>query len=293
LAGGHGTRLHPLTLGISKQLLPLYDKPMIYYPISSLMLAGIQEILVISTPGHLPLFRSLLGDGQPWGLEFSYAEQDQPRGLAEAFIIGRDHIRSEPVCLILGDNVFYGHGLPELLRSAAELQTGGLIFAYPVRDPNRYGVVSFDNDGKVTSIEEKPDNPRTNLAIPGIYFFDGEVAEIAERLTPSDRGELEITDVQKEYMTRGLLRVEILGRGFAWLDAGTHESMMQAASFIQSVQDRQGLMISCPEEIAFRMGYIDADQLYDLATKIGHNSYRDYLVRLSQGELNPAAGEAS
>lgn len=290
LAGGHGTRLHPLTLGMSKQLLPLYDKPMIYYPLSSLMLAGIREILIISTPQHLPLFRALLGDGERWGLEFKYAEQEQPRGLAEAFLIGKDHIQAEPVCLILGDNVFYGHGLPELLRSAAELERGGLVFAYPVRDPSRYGVVTFDEEGNVTSIEEKPEHPRTNLAIPGIYFFDGEVAEIADRLEPSDRGELEITDVQKTYMARGRLRVEMLGRGFAWLDAGTHESMMQAASFIQSVQERQGLMISCPEEIAFRMGYIDGDQLYELATRIGRNNYREYLIRLARGESNPAAG---
>ena len=287
LAGGHGTRLHPLTRGISKQLLPLYDKPMIYYPLSMLMLAGIQEILIISTPEDLPLFQRLLGNGSQWGLSFGYAEQGEPRGLADAFIIGRNFIGSEPVALILGDNIFYGHGLPEQLRSAAKLTEGGLVFAYPVRDPQRYGVVEFDDQGHVLSIEEKPQKPKSTFAIPGLYFFDHTVVEIAEGLKPSARGELEITDIHLEYLTRGQLSVEILGRGVAWLDSGTYESLMQASNFIQAVQDRQGLMISCPEEIAFRMGYIDRDGLKALAKEMGENDYRSYLMRLVQDDPFP------
>ncbi len=289
LAGGHGTRLHPLTRGISKQLLPLYDKPMIYYPLSMLMLAGIQEILIISTPEDLPLFERLLGDGSQWGLAFGYAEQCEPRGLADAFLIGRDFIESEPVALILGDNIFYGHGLPEQLRSAAKLTEGGLVFAYPVRDPQRYGVIEFDDQGHVLSIEEKPQKPKSTFAIPGLYFFDHTVVEIADRLKPSARGELEITDIHLEFLTRGKLSVEILGRGVAWLDSGTHESLMQASNFIQAVQDRQGLMISCPEEIAFRMGYIDRDELRALAEAMGENDYRSYLIRLVQDDPFPYA----
>ncbi len=280
LAGGRGTRLHPLTLGVSKQLLPLYDKPMVYYPLSMLMFAGIREILVISTPEHLPAFRALLKDGSQWGLRFSFAEQSQPRGLADAFLVGREFIAGEPVSLILGDNIFYGHGLPAKLRAAAQLEQGALIFAYPVRDPQRYGVVEFDEQGRVLSIEEKPQHPRSHFAIPGLYFYDAQVVGLAERLEPSARGELEITDLHQCYLEQRQLRVELLGRGVAWLDAGTHESLLQAANFIQAVQERQGLMISCPEEIAYRLGYIDAGQLRELARDIGDNGYRQYLLRL-------------
>lgn len=282
LAGGHGTRLQPLTNGVSKQLLPLYDKPMIYYPLSMFMLAGIREILIISTPEDLPLFKRLLGNGEDWGLSFSFLEQGKPRGIADALLVGREFIEDDPVALILGDNIFYGHGLPEMLRSAAQLQEGGIVFAYAVRDPQRYGVVEFDELGNVHSIEEKPQKPRSNFAIPGLYFFDNQVVEIAASLTPSARGELEITDVHLEYLRRKQLRVKVLGRGVAWLDSGTHESLMQASNFVQAVQDRQGLMISCPEEIAFRMGYIDGSQLKALAGKMGDNRYRQYLMHLSQ-----------
>jgi glucose-1-phosphate thymidylyltransferase len=283
LAGGKGTRLDPVTRGVSKQLLPLYDKPMVYYPLSMLMLAGLRDIVVISTPEHLPLYQRLLGDGSQWGLTFDYVEQVEPRGLADAFLVAEDQIRGEPVCLILGDNVFYGHGLTRELQKAAELTHGGLIFGYPVRDPKRYGVVELDRQGKVLSIQEKPSHPKSNLAIPGIYFFDGQVSAIVRTLQPSARGELEITDVHKEYLDRGELRVQLLGRGMAWLDAGTHESMMQASSFIQAVQDRQGLMISCPEEIAFRMGFINQDQLRRVVDQLGDNQYRAYLETLLQG----------
>ncbi len=287
LAGGHGTRLHPLTLGLSKQLLPLYDKPMLYYPLSMLMLAGIREILVISTPAHLPIFRAMLADGSQWGLKFSYAPQPEPRGLADAFLVGREFIQEDSVCLILGDNIFYGHGLPDELRQASSLTEGALIFAYPVRDPERYGVVDFDAHGNVLSIEEKPVRPRSHFAIPGMYFFDRQVVSIAEGLAPSARGELEITDVHLAYLQREQLRVQVLGRGYAWLDAGTHESLMQAASFVQAVQERQGLMISCPEEIAYRMGYIDAAQLQAQAETMGDNRYRAYLLRLLQEDPFP------
>jgi len=283
LAGGRGTRLHPLTRSLSKQLLPVYDKPMIYYPLSMLMLAGMREILVISTPEDLPLFRRLLGSGEDWGLRFAYAEQDQPRGLADAFRLGADFVDGEPSCLILGDNLFFGHGLPATLRRAAGLTEGAVIFAYAVRDPERYGVVSFDSEGRALSLEEKPEKPKSPYAVPGIYFYDGQVVELAAHLKPSARSELEITDLNRLYLERGQLRVELLGRGVAWLDAGTHESLMQSAAFVQTVQERQGLMISCPEEIAYRMGYIDADQLRRLAGGI-NNTYGAYLLRLLDGE---------
>ncbi len=282
LAGGHGTRLYPLTLGVSKQLLPVYDKPMIYYPLSMLMLAGIREVLVISTPEQLPLFRQLLGSGEKWGMAFSYVEQDKPRGLAEAFLLDRDFVADAPCCLILGDNIFYGHGLPAQLRSAAQLDEGALIFAYPVRDPERYGVVEFDATGRAIGIEEKPKQPRSNFAVPGLYFYDGQVGEIAANLKPSPRGELEITDLNRVYLERGALRVEQLGRGTAWLDAGTHESLLQAGMFVQALQERQGMMISCPEEIAWRMGFIDAGQLQALGVEMKNNQYGQYLLDLAQ-----------
>ncbi len=286
LAGGHGTRLYPLTFSISKQLLPVYDKPMIYYPLSMLMLAGIREILVISSPQALPLFRTLLRDGRQWGLEFHYQEQAEPRGIAEAFLLGREFIGEDNVCLILGDNIFYGHGLPEKLQAAAQLRSGGLVFAYPVRDPERYGVVEFDETGKALSIQEKPQQPRSHYAVPGIYFYDNQVVEIAANLAPSGRGELEITDVNLAYLERGQLRVEILGRGFAWLDAGTHESLLQAANFVQALQERQGMMISCPEEIAFRRGFIDREQLERLAQEMNKNRYGRYLMDVARGAMN-------
>jgi glucose-1-phosphate thymidylyltransferase len=290
LAGGRGTRLQPLTLGVSKQLLPLYDKPMVYYPLSMLMLAGIREILVISTPEDLPAFRRLLGDGRQWGLQFEFAVQAEPRGLADAFIVGREFIRREPVCLILGDNVFFGHGLPAQLRAAAALTEGAIVYAYPVRDPKRYGVVEFDGQGRAISIEEKPAQPRSHFAVPGIYFYDGQVSDIAAGLKPSARGELEITDLHRHYLERGQLKVETLGRGVAWLDAGTHESLLQAANFVQAVEDRQGLMISCPEEIAFRMGYITAADVRRLAGAMAENQYRAYLLALlDEGAWPPSA----
>lgn len=282
LAGGLGTRLHPLTLAVSKQLLPVYDKPMIYYPLSMLMLAGIREILLISTPQNLPAFRRLLGDGGQWGLSFSYGEQDEPRGLAHAFLVGAHFVGGDPVCLVLGDNIFFGHGLPDVLREAAGLTTGGVIFAYAVRDPHKYGVVEFDTDGNALSIEEKPKVPRSHYAVPGIYFYDRRVVEIASRLKPSARGEFEITDVNRSYLESGQLRVKVLGRGVAWLDAGTHETLLQAAAFVQAVQERQGMMISCPEEIAYRKGFIDREELRSLGAKISNNDYGAYLIRLAQ-----------
>ena len=287
LAGGHGTRLYPLTKGVSKQLLPVYDKPMIYYPLSMLMLAGIREILVISTPRALPLFQDLLGSGKQWGLRFEYTEQAEPRGLADAFILGRNFIGQDPVCLILGDNIFFGHGLPKQLRAAAELEEGALIFAYEVRDPERYGVVEFDGNGLALSIEEKPQQPKSNYAVPGLYFYDNRVVEIAANLQPSGRGEIEITDVNRTYMGMGQLRVYVLGRGVAWLDAGTHASLLQAANFVQAVEERQGMMISCPEEIAYRMGYIGVDNLRELALAMNNNAYGRYLSRLADDQGIP------
>lgn len=284
LAGGAGTRLFPITRVVSKQLLPLYDKPMIYYPLSVLMIAGIREILIISTPEDLPNFRRLFGDGSILGLYFSYAEQPRPEGLAQAFTIGKDFIKDDNVCLILGDNIFYGHSLPDILRRATQLKKGGLIFGYPVRDPERYGVVEFDKTGKVIGIEEKPKKPRSRYAVPGLYIYDNDVIDIAGNLKPSNRGELEITDVNLEYLRRGELRVEILGRGFAWLDTGTHEALQQAASFVQTIQDRQGLKISCIEEIAYRSGFINLEQLKLLAKETMNNEYGRYLMGIAEEE---------
>lgn len=285
LAAGYGTRLYPLTLGVSKQLLPVYDKPMVYYPLSMLMLAGIREILVISSPEDLPAFQRLLGDGNQWGLAFSYAQQTQPRGLADAFIIGRDFVGEDHVSLILGDNIFFGTGLWDQLKQAAQLREGALVFAYPVRDPERYGIIEFDKDERVISIEEKPRKPRSSFAVPGLYFYDNQVLELAAHLKPSRRGELEITDINRIYLQKGQLRMQQLGRGIAWLDAGTHETLLQAANFVQSVEERQGLMIGCPEEIAYRVSFISQQQLQDLARKLRHNSYGDYLLRLADEDI--------
>ncbi len=282
LAGGRGTRLHPLTLAISKQMLPVYDKPMIYYPLSMLMLAGMREILVISSPEDLPLFKRLLGNGENWGMKFSYAEQAEPRGLADAFIVGEEFINGDSACLILGDNIFFGHGLPEQIEQASNLEKGALVFAYPVQDPERYGVVEFDESGMAISLEEKPKNPRSNYAVPGLYFYDQRVVEFAKSLKPSPRGEIEITDLNRIYLEMGELQVTSLGRGIAWLDAGTHESLLQAANFIQAVQERQGLMIASPEEIAFSQGFISQEQLLSLAQQMGSNGYGNYLLRLAQ-----------
>ncbi|MBT8340112.1 MAG: glucose-1-phosphate thymidylyltransferase RfbA [Desulfatitalea sp.] len=283
LAGGSGTRLYPITRAVSKQLLPVYDKPMIYYPLSVLMLAGIRDICVISTPHDLPLFRTLLADGSQWGLNFTFAEQPRPAGIAQAFLIARPFMDGQPVCLILGDNIFYGHGLPETL-AAAKGRPGATVFGYWVKHPQRYGVVTFGRDGKATDIQEKPDQPASNWAVTGLYFYDAEVADIAADQQPSPRGELEITDVNRTYLKSGRLHVEKLGRGIAWLDTGTHESMMQAASFIEVIEHRQGLKVACLEEIAYHMGYIDKEQVLKLAHPLRKNAYGQYLIELMERE---------
>ncbi len=284
LAGGSGTRLYPLTQVVSKQLLPVYDKPMIYYPLSTLMLAGIRDILIITTPHDQPFFQALLKDGAHWGLQISYAVQPQPEGLAQAFIIGKDFIGKDPCCLVLGDNIFYGHGLTGLLRNAQQRAQGATVFGYWVKDPQRYGVAEFDQQGRVTHLVEKPAQPKSNYAITGLYFYDNQVAEMAAQLRPSVRGELEITDLNNLYLARGSLHLEKFGRGVAWLDTGTHESLMQASNFIETIESRQGLKVSCPEEIAFNAGWIDAAQLESLAAPLRKNGYGEYLLGLLHRE---------
>lgn len=284
LAGGSGTRLYPVTRAVSKQLLPVYDKPLIYYPLSVLMLAGITEILIISTPEDLPRFKDLFGSGTQLGLSFSYVEQPKPEGIAQAFILGKEFIDNDSVCLVLGDNIFYGHGFSGMLRNAAELKKGALVFGYPVRDPERYGVVYFDKNGNATKIEEKPQNPKSKFAVPGLYFYDSQVSEIAENLSPSARGELEITDLNLEYLKKGELKVDLIGRGISWLDTGTHEALQQAASFVETIEARQGLKISCIEEISYRMGYINREKLKELADEMSNNSYGAYLLEILEEE---------
>ncbi len=284
LAGGSGTRLYPLTQVVSKQLMPVYDKPMIYYPLSTLMLAGIREVLIISTPDHAPLFQKLLGDGSQWGMSFSYVEQPSPDGLAQAFILGKEFLNGEPACLVLGDNLFYGHGLVEVLQRAAKLKEGAIVFGYRVAEPQHYGVVEFSPDGKVVSLEEKPVKPKSNYAVPGIYFYDAQAATIAAQLKPSPRGELEITDLSRVYLEQGQLQVELLGRGYAWLDTGTHESLHQAASFIQTLEERQGFKVACVEEIAYRNGYISAQQLEALAKPLAKSTYGKYLLNILENK---------
>jgi len=289
LAGGAGTRLYPSTKVICKQLLPVYDKPMIYYPLSVLMLAGIREILIISTPEDTPKFEALFGNGSQYGLKLSYKVQPKPEGLAQAFVIGEDFIGKDSVCLILGDNIFYGHGLTEMLQSSVgkvESNAGGVVFGYYVNDPQRYGVVEFDENHRAVSIEEKPRQPRSNYAVPGIYFYDNQVIHMAKNLQPSTRGELEITDINLQYLSLGKLQVQVLGRGVAWLDAGTHESLLQASMYVQTLEERQGMMISCPEEIAYRMGYIDQAKLHELSSNMANNNYGAYLKRLAEGMLD-------
>jgi glucose-1-phosphate thymidylyltransferase len=280
LAGGSGTRLHPLTRVVSKQLLPVYDKPMIYYPLSTLMLAGIREVLVISTPSDLPRFRELLGDGSQWGMALTYAEQATPNGLAQAFVIGAEFIAESPCCLVLGDNIFYGSGLAQRLRDATKRAEGATVFGYYVRDPRAYGVAELDPDGRVISIEEKPTHPRSNYAVVGLYFYDAQVVEFARALRPSVRGEYEITDLNREYLRRGQLKMEVFGRGTAWLDTGTHESLLQASTFIQTIEERQGLKVACPEEIAFRQGWIDRQMLAKTADANARSAYGQYLLDL-------------
>ena len=285
LAGGSGTRLHPLTISVSKQLMPVYDKPMIYYPVATLMLGGIQDILIITTPRDREAYQTLLGDGDQWGVRFQYAVQPSPEGLAQAFLIGEDFIGGDPACLILGDNIYYGQGLSTVLRRAAAREQGATVFGYYVRDPERYGVVSFDASGRAVDIEEKPKKPRSNYAVTGLYFYDNEVVNVAKNIRPSARGELEITDLNKVYLERGQLNVELLGRGYAWLDTGTHESLLAAAHFVQVVEQRQGLKVACPEEVAWRMGFIGDEDLARLAQPLAKSGYGEYLMELLERRI--------